>query len=571
MAGGHRLRPDRDLPPLLTLNPPGSGRTGSVGRPVTGIEIRIAREETDPEQPSFTAAQTGLPCAPLGEVQARGPGVFSGYRDLPDKTREAFTEDGWFRTGDLGCLDQTGWLYLGGRASTLIVTPGGENIQPETVEDALAQSPLLREVAVFQERGRLVALAVPKVGEIRRLGIENLENAVRDAVRDRSRALPSYQRVTEVVVVGNPLPRTRLGKIRRHLLEGLAREARDRKASAPKPEHMAVEDLPEEDCSLLENPEAAAVWELLTRRFPDRPLALDTSPQYDLGVDSLEWLNLTLEIRERTGVEVDEAAIARIDTVRDLLETVASGQSSSGNGAGDPLVDPERILSPSQMRWLSPRGFFLRVFGWLLHLVITSIMRLFFRVRPVGLDNIPAGEPVILAPNHASYLDPFALGSVLDRAFLERTFWGGWTGAMFTNPFRRFLSRVAQVVPIDPARAAMSSLAFGAAVLKNERNLVWFPEGQRTTTGRLLPFKPGLGMLLDRYPVRVVPVAIHGTFQALPPDRTWPRRVRITVCFGEPLETGRLAREGTGKEPHQRIVSALHDQLLTLLATSAPR
>ena len=97
-----------------------------------------------------------------GEILARGPGVFSGYLNLPDKTAEAFTDDGWFRTGDLGFLDDRGDLHLAGRRSTVIVTESGEKVQPDAVEDAYQQHPAIGEIAVLGRNGRLVGLIVPK-------------------------------------------------------------------------------------------------------------------------------------------------------------------------------------------------------------------------------------------------------------------------------------------------------------------------------------------------------------------------------------------------------------------------
>ena len=554
--------------PLLTINPPGHTRIGSVGRIVPDMEVRIAPLEKGEE--SGAASPQDLPCADWGEVQARGPGVFSGYYRLEEKTRDAFTPDGWFRTGDLGCLDH-GWLYLAGRASTMIVTSGGENIQPDTVEEALERSPLLREAAVFQENGRLTALAVPQVSEIRRRGLENEQQAVRDAVKERSRDLPSYQRVVDVVVTRTPLPRTRLGKIRRHLLQYLAEKARGSAKNDGRPRELRPQDLSDEDRALLENPEGKAVWDMLRRRLPDRALTPDMSPQYDLGIDSLEWLNLTLEIRDRTGVEIDEAAIARIDTVRDLLTAVVGAEKLSGEGRGDPLADPESALSDVQKRWLEPRTRAMRRLGRILQPLIAGTMRLLFKVRAHGLEEVSGNEPLVLAPNHGSYLDPFALGAVLDLPFLERTCWGGWTGVVANGPIRRYLSRTGRIVPIDPQRSAMSSLAFGAAVLRRGDNLVWFPEGQRTTTGEMLPFKPGLGMILERYPVRVVPVAITGAFHALPPGRFLPRLTPITVRFGKAVDVQTLKEEGEGNTVQERIMHALHGRVRNMVEETSKK
>src|SRR5206468_984548 len=120
---------------------------------------------------------------------------------------------------------------------------------------------------------------------------------------------------------------------------------------------VAPEEMSDEDRALLDDPAAKQVWDWLATRYPDRRLAPDTSLQLDLGVDSMEWLNLTLEIRQRAGVELSDEAIGRIETVRDLLREVA-GQSETSGAApqAPPLERPEEALSDRQKRWLEPLG-----------------------------------------------------------------------------------------------------------------------------------------------------------------------------------------------------------------------
>src|SRR5439155_10805519 len=98
---------------------------------------------------------------------------------------------------------------------------------------------------------------------------------------------------------------------------------------------------------------AQSGWELLAKRYRGKRLTPDTSPQCDLGIDSLEWLNLALEIGESSGVELSEEAIAHIEPVRDLLREVTEG----GEGeAVDPLKNPDEVLDENQMQWLDPLG-----------------------------------------------------------------------------------------------------------------------------------------------------------------------------------------------------------------------
>ncbi|HSO07680.1 MAG TPA: AMP-binding protein, partial [Pelomicrobium sp.] len=304
--------------PLITIRMPDDDAPGSVGQPIRGVEVRIDRE----------AAPGDDGDARQGEVLVRGPNVFDGYRNLPEKTREALDDDGWFRTGDLGYEERDGFLYLTGRASEVLVTEGGKNIQPDEVEEAYLEQPALREMAVLMKDDRLVALVVPDSRHLRGRDEEGMREAVQEAITAGGRALPSYQRVSDFAITRESLPRTRLGKLRRHLLPDRYDEAKAGKERAGGP--VSPEEMSGEDRALVSDPAAGAVWEWLAQRYANQPLTPDTSLQMDLGIDSLEWVNLTLEVSQRAGVELTEDAIAEVETVRDLLQQVA--QAGEGEG-----------------------------------------------------------------------------------------------------------------------------------------------------------------------------------------------------------------------------------------------
>lgn len=120
---------------------------------------------------------------------------------------------------------------------------------------------------------------------------------------------------------------------------------------------------------------------------------------------------------------------------------------------------------------------------------------------------------------------------------------------LFSGKLQRAFSRIAQVVPIDPDRAVASSLAWGGAVLDRGRSLVWFPEGARSSDGKLQRFLPGVGALLAAHPVPVVPVHIAGTFAAWPRDRRFPRLRQITVTIGDPVTASSVIRRDQEMPP----------------------
>ena len=139
--------------PLLAGAGVGKTRFQSTGLPVEGVQLRIAQ----PDQ------KTGL-----GEIQARGENIMLGYYKEPEITKNTFTEDGWLKTGDLGCFDKDGKLFIKGRMKNMIVGASGENIYPEEIESLINRMEYVLESLVVEQKGRLVALV--------HLNMEELEN-----------------------------------------------------------------------------------------------------------------------------------------------------------------------------------------------------------------------------------------------------------------------------------------------------------------------------------------------------------------------------------------------------------
>ncbi len=233
--------------PILTFNPPGRARIESAGLAVEGVELRLGPAED---------AEPGH-----GEILAKGPNVFSGYWRNPDATAEAFNDDGFFRTGDLGHFDD-GYLYIVGRSKELIVLSGGKNIFPDEVERVYGAAEHAREVAVLEHDNRLVALFVPDPEALRAKSKDELHQHFRREVERLSRQLPSYARISDFAITTQPLPRTQIGKLRRHELPEILVEE---KSGAGRPEPEAA--VTGADRALLETPPADRIWPWLKERF----------------------------------------------------------------------------------------------------------------------------------------------------------------------------------------------------------------------------------------------------------------------------------------------------------------
>ena len=518
---------------IFTGNLPGAERLESEGKPFQGGSMRIAAPDEDR----------------IGEIELNGPNVFAGYRN-PEVNRDAFTEDGWFRTGDLGRIDDDGFLYVTGRRKETIVLGGGKKVNPEALERIYGTSPYIREIAVLERHGSLVALVVPDFEAARKGPSARIDETIRVALASHSQSLPSYERLAGFALARDPLPRTRLGKYRRFLLPALYERALSSKKAAPLPYVLSAEDE-----ALLAMPRARRLYDLLLARYPHRPISLDASPQLDLGVDSLEWISLSLAL-EQAGLTLSDRAFADALTIRDLLHAVEIGAPTSD----DAVVKDQESL---ENRWLAPVGYGLTVIGFALYLIDRILMRVLFRLRVEGAENLPAEGPYVLTANHASDLDALAIIAALDYRRARRLYWAGDAIRLFRKRWLDLLWRALHVFPADdrfPAR----TLAAGEAVLARGNDLAWFPEGWRTPDGKLQRFYPGIGRILARIRVPAVPIYISGTFDALPRNRRLPRLRPVRVFIGQPLPAGMFPPAAPNETDDQRIADRLHQAVATL-------
>jgi long-chain acyl-CoA synthetase len=185
---------------------------GSVGRALPGVEVALA----DAPQQGLRASIHGQ-----GELLVRGPNVMMGYFDNEEATREVI-ENGWLHTGDLARIDDNGYIFITGRAKDVIVLDSGENIYPEEVEEVLSRNPLLADSCLAISGGKQRNLALVVYPDTERAGLDaSLRNGALRArveleVAESVRRLAAYKRPSRIIIAAEPLPRTLLGKVKRH-------------------------------------------------------------------------------------------------------------------------------------------------------------------------------------------------------------------------------------------------------------------------------------------------------------------------------------------------------------------
>ena len=192
--------------PLVSYVPWQQFKAHSCGRLVDRMEIRIDSSD---------------PATVPGEILLRGDHVMLGYYKNPEATREAFTADGWMRTGDMGTIDAEGNIFLRGRCKTMILGPSGQNIYPEEIESLLNAQPAIDEALVVSRDNKLHALIYltdEHVEQMREEGM-NLQEAVLQAVEDVNRQLPSYSRIANFEFMFKEFEKTPKRSIKRYLYQ----------------------------------------------------------------------------------------------------------------------------------------------------------------------------------------------------------------------------------------------------------------------------------------------------------------------------------------------------------------
>lgn len=515
-------------------------RVGSVGKPMKGTEIKIGSPDKDG----------------VGEVLIKGGVVFNGYYGNPQATAEAFTDDGWFRSGDLGKFDNDGHLYIVGRAKDVIVLPSGKNVHPEDLEAHYLKTPLVEEMAIIGVRDmnerlagaeKLAAVVVPDFEYLRQANVANSKEAIRYALDNLGRDLPEYQRVRDYIIRAEPLPRTATRKIKRFELKKEFENGNlDSAVKAQKSWQVA-----EQDKILLQTETAAAVVSAIRRSAKEiETIHPDMNLEIDLGLDSLSRAETFAALEHVFGTEFNTGDAARALTVRDVIELVTP------LGLNAPGRITANVVAPAELNWakilqepggdfpelgtvLKHRPFF-TAFAFVVYRAFNLFCRVFMRLEVQNIDELrKMRRPFLICPNHQSYLDPFVLCSNYSYEFFANTFHVG-ASMFFRGRFMAWVATMLQVVPVDPDTQLMRAMKAGAIGLKNGKILNIYPEGERAYDGDLHEFKKGAAILATELDLPILPVAMDGLHKVWA-RRTWRiRPAKVKIRFGKAFHASEI-------------------------------
>ncbi|MDD5556950.1 MAG: AMP-binding protein [bacterium] len=503
--------------PVAAMNRPSRPRPGSAGEAIPGVEIRIDRPD-----------RRGA-----GEILIRGPNVMGGYLDDPAATA-AVIENGWLRTGDLGRIGAGGALFIEGRRKEVIVLSSGKKVSAAEVEAHYSAAPSVREICVFPDEAeeKVVAAVVPDLDYFRRSGESNVAERVRWDLELLSARLPPHSRLKDFAIVDD-LPRTRLGKVRRHEARAAFRSRarrEDRGGAVPIECRSAV---------------GGEVLRVLREETGREARSAEDQLELDLGLDSLGRVSLMGALERACGVRIEESAFLPLLTVGELIAYV-EGRAEAGGGTPAARDWGEIIRAgppPRLERTISiEQGAAGKALAALAGAAVTVVCALSFRLRARGRGHVPEGA-FIVCPNHASFIDGFLVFSALPRRVRQRVYFLG-LHTYFEVPVLRRLLRWLRIIPVDPARNIVETLQASAFVLGSGMALCVFPEGARSITGEVREFKKGVAIVAREAGVPAVPTFIAGSHRAWGPGARFPRPRRVTVSFGRPLSFEEMIAKG---------------------------
>jgi long-chain acyl-CoA synthetase len=539
--------------PVVAFNPIEKRKPGSVGKPLPSAEITIINTEKHAE----------LDIMKEGEITIKGPMVMKGYYKNHQATAEVL-KDGWFYSGDLGYIDNDGYVFITGRLKEVIVLGSGKNIYPDDVEKQYLGIPLIKEICVtgVEDKGvvdSLHAIIVPDFEYAKKTQIANLQETLKWEINAVSLRMPQYMRIRGYTLSSDPLPRTPLGKLRRFMVKDLLK-VKSEKGKEKKGE----------DGKLIDDEISRKIVECIKPLLKEQvPVQSTDNLELDLGLDSLAKIELVVALEKVFAIKLPETFIAEIQTVDELIVRIKE-YGTGGISAFEKMPAWKDILttepSPDDMKKIGVHhNTFSRLLIFKGLLLVKIISKIFFRLTSRGLDNIPEKGPYIITPNHVSYLDAFIVVSGMPTNIFKNLYTLG-IQKYFTGKIGEAFAKLANVIPIDQELYLNKALQLSSYVLSNGKSMLVFPEGGRSFDGELMDFKKGVGILSTELNIPAIPVYIKGAFEALPRTAAWPRFRKIEVMFGKPLYPSDLdlSKKPEGVDEYQFFANELKERVRRL-------
>lgn len=502
---------------LVSVNHPFQIGRGSIGKSLLGMEVKLA---------------------PGGEILVRGENVASGYWQ-GSAVSSAADADGWFHTGDLGERDAQGNLYFKGRLKNVIVTPEGLNIYPQDLEAELRKEREIRDCVVIglARDGNAEACAVLLLRDS-----ADFAHAGAIVERANQRVAPFQRMRSWLVWHGKDFPRTPTQK------PALATIQREAEA------HLGRRATAQSDGSASGSPLSQILSRISGGAAPRHPNA-------KLQLSSIERVELLGALEDRYQTDLSETDFAKADTV----------------GALEKLLDQPEGHAPvfHFPRWA--QSWPARIFRALVfNLLGRPALYVLGWPTIVGRENLAGVQgPVLVVSNHVTYFDPACIFEGLPERLRsrlavamdgERLEWmrrpprgAGLFWSLLNRAAYWLVIGVFNVFPLPRLSGFRKSFAFAGDLVDRGWSVLVFPEGERSRTTEMNPFRAGIGLLATRLRVPVIPMYLGGIAEVRAAGKHHARRGQVRIVIGAPVRYRDEQSAGQIALDLQERVAALRD------------
>lgn len=473
--------------PMISFTPMNKVVPGCAGQILKDVEVKIGED---------------------GEILVKGRNVMKGYYNKPEATAEVI-KDSWFSTGDLGRLEGNK-LFVTGRKKEMIVLSNGKNVNPIEIEHWISgKTDLIKEIAVIDYENKLTALILPDFYKLHESGITNILETFKMGVIDEyNKQASSYKKILDIKIVRQEFPKTKIGKIRRFMLKDLLEAKEEVKEKIDEPTTVEYKEISN-----------------YIKTLKNKPIIPTAHLELDLGLDSLEIVELMTFIEGTFGVRIDEKNLVENATVQALAEYV----SKAGKEVYHSNVKWKDLLMADVESTGFPKSNFV---GKIVKAILKPLFIFYIKINKSGLENIDHKEPVIFVGNHQSFLDGFILNQSFSNKILDKTCYFA-KSKHFEKSYMKFMGENSNIILVDINKNLITSIQLLGKAIKEGYNIVIFPEGTRTRDGKIGTFKKFFAILSKELNIPVVPFVIKGAYDLYPPSAKHPHSGKVDVKFLE--------------------------------------
>ena len=475
--------------------------TDSTGKAYPNVEIQFTNE---------------------GEILIKSPYLMKGYLKEEEATKEAFTEDGWFKSGDLGKLDENGNVVIVGRCKENLVLATGKKVAPDDIEACYTQIPGVKEFVVcgvpveqkaFDEAH---AFIVPEdyVKE------EKERKALRDKVAKRSAEQSLTMKVAEIHIV-DEIPKTSLQKPKRYLLQQFAKKAQQ------EVEGKQLDRSTEDEVLQSEGDTMKQVLHLIAKiaEVNVEQIRPESKLFVEFAMDSLNVISLAVELEEHFGFQLEDNMQKEM-TVNELVARIET------------LSDHEKEAESVHHYPKTKNGWDYSTFN-----IIRHVARYVYKVHVKNEEIIPNTSGYIICANHVSNFDYLYLTINFKKERFKKFACMAKKELFKGSIISKHLAKVCGMVPVDRTGANTKTMNVLKERLKKQWGVLIHPEGTRSKDGKMGELKQGAAHLAIEANVPIVPAYIKGGFEIYPRGKKMPnlfnfrrmRRYKVEVVYGEPI------------------------------------